>query len=151
MILSTLCSMSTQDYCCRNLCLPRTSILPLELLMLTNNLETMIVDCCSRLYYQYCPWTRSIINCVQSRLDERTLTFLETKKMALFPTIRERRVLQSKIVKTEVYCYCRSPNDKKKEMVRCGQMTCKEWFYFEYIGTDSNIVPGQKWFCKNCK
>ena len=76
----------------------------------------------------------------QGLMREHLLTCLETKRMALFPTIRERRVLQSKIVKTEVYCYCRSPNDKKKEMVRSGQMTCKEWFHFECIGTDNNIV-----------
>ena len=33
---------------------------------------------------------------------------------------RNRRVLQSKVVKIEVYCYCRSPNDRN-EMVQCAR------------------------------
>ena len=50
----------------------------------------------------------------QGLMREHLLTCLETKRMALFPTIRERRVLQSKIVKIEVYCYCRSPKMTRK-------------------------------------
>ena len=39
----------------------------------------------------------------QGLMREHLLTCLETKRMALFLTIRERRVLQSKIVKTSVF------------------------------------------------
>ena len=54
----------------------------------------------------------------QALMREHLLKCLEAKHMTPFPTMRQRRIPQSKIVRIEVFCYCRSPNDKK-EMVQC--------------------------------
>ena len=57
--------------------------------------------------------------------------------MDLFPSIRKRRVLQSKIVKIEVYCYSRSPNDGKK------WCSAPKWGMFPF-------AVHQKWQQKCC-
>ena len=86
----------------------------------------------------------------QALMREHLFKCLEAKRMIPFPSIRKRRVLQSKTIKIQVYCYCRSPNDGK-EMVQCDQKSCKEWFHLQCIAADNNIIDGQKWFCKNCR
>jgi len=65
------------------------------------------------------------------------LFIVEAKKMDLFPGVRKRRVLLPKIVKVEVYCYCRLPNDGK-EMVQCSKKCCKEGFYLHCIKSDNS-------------
>ena len=87
----------------------------------------------------------------QGLLRQHLFKCLEAKKMDLFPIVRKRRVLPPKIVKVEVYCYCRLPNDGK-EMVQCSKKGCKEWFHLQCIKNgNSNVTLGQKWFCNNCK
>ena len=83
----------------------------------------------------------------QALMREHLLQCLEAKHMTPFPIMRQRRILQSKIVRIEVFCYCRSPNDKK-EIVQCDKKGCKEWFHLQCIGT--SVIQGQKWFCNNC-
>ena len=83
----------------------------------------------------------------QAVMRKHLLKCLEAKHMTPFPTMRQRRIPQSKIVKVEVFCYCRSPNDKK-EMVQCDKKGCKEWFHLQCIETP--VIQGQRWYCNNC-
>ena len=117
MILSTLCSMRTRNYCCCNL-IVFTKNKYFTVGIANVNKQSGGNDCglFAAAYITSIAHGQDPSSIVynQGLMREHLLTCLETKRMALFPTIRERRVLQSKIVKIEVYCYCRSPKMTKK-------------------------------------
>jgi len=65
----------------------------------------------------------------QKHLRRHLLNCLESKKMSLFPIIRQRRTA-STWVTVNVYCVCRGP-DTGEVMVACDK--CKKWYHAECI------------------
>ena len=83
----------------------------------------------------------------QSLLRKHLMCCLEAQKMELFPVIRERRIGTATLMRINVFCYCRCPDDGTP-MVQCDGKHCGEWFHISCI--DSKINKESKWFCKKC-
>ena len=54
--------------------------------------------------------------------------------MQSFPVIRDRRIGDTSSLRTDVYCYCKCPDDGT-QMVQCDSKMCDDWFHVNCIDT----------------
>lgn len=75
-------------------------------------------------------------------LRKHLLTCLMKGIMEPFPTYHGLRKKSGslKVINTcteEIYCICRMPNNRKKEMIMCD--SCRKWFHFVTLSVSSNV------------
>ena len=85
----------------------------------------------------------------QKELRLHFIKILETKVIALFPTLKSRWPAEkiSRVQHCQVYCVCRLPETMGDEMVSCDD--CQEWFHISCLNL-MELPSTEKWFCNNC-
>ena len=77
---------------------------------------------------------------------------LEKGILEEFPTVGVRRVcpgsIVTKVIKEEIYCVCRMPNDPRQGMIRCSQ--CQFWYHLSCCEVKQIPAKGSRWKCTKC-
>lgn len=87
------------------------------------------------------------------KMRQHLLCCLENGYISRFPCTKRRRVpLGSRIKKSvceEIFCRCRTINDKRRPMISCD--ACLKYFHMDCEELDTNkCYKGIKWICSSC-
>lgn len=77
---------------------------------------------------------------------------LNAKRMTPFPSKKSCRVGKSETLNTDVFCYCRLPDDNDEKMAACDKCNDSEWFHQSCAMIPDEVFAEKEitWLCKRC-